>query len=63
MYNTGLLKDIQGMTVESPKRSVSRSQGLLYSQFYSSQKEIFDAAKTYPFMNQAVKNLALDSQI
>jgi hypothetical protein len=63
IYHTGLLQDVQGMTVLSAKSSSSARQGLLYSQFYCSQKEIFDAAKIFPFQDPALESLALDSQV
>jgi hypothetical protein len=62
-YQTALLRDAVGMTVLSPARSADRAQGLLYSQFYNSQKEIFDAAKTYPFHDPALETLALDPKL
>jgi len=34
--------------------------GLIYSQFYASNKEIFDAAKTFPFDNPTLEALAVD---
>jgi hypothetical protein len=35
----------------------------VYSQFYTSEKEIFDAAKTFPFRDGALESLALDPKI
>jgi hypothetical protein len=62
-YQTALLRDAAGMTVLSPARSADRQQGLIYSQFYNSQKEVFDAAKTYPFHDASLETLALDPNL
>ncbi len=62
-YQTALLKDAGGITILSPARSSSRHQGLIYSQFYNSQKELFDAAKTYPFHDPSLESLALDPHL
>ncbi|RPA88491.1 hypothetical protein L873DRAFT_1557096, partial [Choiromyces venosus 120613-1] len=37
--------------------------GLVYSQFYTTTKEIFDAAKVYPFQNKALEGLAVDPKL
>ena len=63
VYNTALLRDAVGMTILTPCRSPSRQQGLLYSQFYNSTKEITDAAKKFPFNDMALESLALDPNI
>jgi hypothetical protein len=62
-YQTAFLRDAVGMTLLSGRRSPSRQQGLIYSQFYTSQKEIFDAAKKFPFQDGALESLALDPKI
>lgn len=61
-YNT-MLRDACDMTTLTPLKSSLRQGGLLYSQFYSLTKEILDAAKTYPFQNTALEDLAVDPQI
>lgn len=62
-YQTALLRDVGGMTILTGRQSPSRKQGLLYSQLYTSEKEIFDAAKTFPFRDGALESLALDPKI
>jgi hypothetical protein len=54
---------VAGTTILTARQSPSREQGLLYSQFYGSEKEIFDAAKTFPFRDRALESLALDPKI
>ena len=51
------------MTIETHRSSKSRAGGLLYSQFYSSIKEIFAAGNVYPFTNAAIETLALDPKL
>jgi hypothetical protein len=63
VYQTALLRDAGGMTLLTSHGSPSWMQGLLYSQFYTSEKEIFDAAKTFPFRDGALESLALDAKI
>ncbi len=62
-YNTAMLRDASGMTICTRTGSTAQQQGLIYSQFYNSDKEIFDAAKTYPFTNGALEILALDRRV
>lgn len=63
VYHTGLLRDAVGMTVLSASQSPGREQGLIYSQFYTSQKETFDASKKFPFQDGALESLALDPKV
>ncbi|PVH90416.1 hypothetical protein DM02DRAFT_665118 [Periconia macrospinosa] len=51
------------MTIEAHRGSKSRAGGLLYSQFYSSVKELFAAGNVYPFTNVAIETLALDPKL
>ena len=44
-----------------PLDSIAYKASLVYSQFYSLIKVPFDAAKVYIFNNDALENLALDS--
>ena len=62
-YSQNMLRDAASLTSVTPKRSKQREGGLIYSQFYSSAKEIVDANKQYPFINDALKEIALDPQI
>jgi hypothetical protein len=62
-YSLNMLYDTSNLTSVSPKRSKQHQGGLIYSQFYSSTKEMYDANKTYPFQNDAMEELALDPSI
>jgi hypothetical protein len=62
-YQQSLLRDACSLTSLTPKRSRLREGGLIYSQFYSSIKEVIDAAKSYPFQNDGLEEMALDPQI
>ena len=48
------------MTLEPGKRHPLRYVGLVYSQYYMSNKELFDSAKTYPWEDKALEGLAVD---
>ena len=62
-YQQSMLRDAAGLTSLTPKRSWLRAGGLIYSQCYASVKEIIDAAKSFPFQNDGLEELALDPQI
>jgi hypothetical protein len=62
-YPFSMLHDSGSLTIETHQGSKSRSNGLLYSQFYSSAKEIFAAGNVYPFTNVAIETLALDRRL
>ena len=62
-FYTNMLGDASSLTSVTPKRSKQREGGLIYSQFYASVKEIFDATKCFPFNNDGLEELALDPQI
>jgi hypothetical protein len=62
-YQQAMLRDAAGLTSLAPKRSWLRAGGLIYSQCYASVKEVIDAAKSYPFQNDGLEELALDPQI
>ena len=62
-YHVSMLRDACNLTSLTPKRSKLREGGLLYSQFYGSVKEVTDAAKSYPFQNDGLEEMALDPQI
>lgn len=59
-YPFATLRDTGGLTVASRFGSMAERAGLVYSQFYNLVKNAFDAAKVYPFENEALENLALD---
>jgi len=48
------------MTFRAGKRHPFTKAGLMYSQFYSSTKEIFNAAKIFPFNSTSVEGLTVD---
>ena len=48
------------MTMVANKSNIFSIGGLAYSQYYMSTKEMFDAAKTYPFANRSLEALAVD---
>ena len=62
-FSQNMLHDASSLTSVTPKRSKQREGGLIYSQFYSSVKEIVDATKRFPFTNDAMEEMALDPQI
>jgi len=62
-YNWALTGDICNMTLEPGKRHPLRYAGLVYSQFYSSTKEIFATAKTNPFADSSLGGLAIDPSL
>lgn len=59
-YPWALTRDTCNMTFVAGKKHPFRTAGLMYSQFYSSTKEIFDAAKVFPFDNSSLEGLAVD---
>jgi hypothetical protein len=63
LYPTAMLGDTVSMGIEPGANSQLRAGGLLYSQFYSSVKEVFAAGNQYPFTNTAIETLALDPQL
>lgn len=62
-YTQNMLHDTGSLTSVTPKKSKHREGGLIYSQFYNSVKEIYDANKCFPFANDAMEELALDPHI
>ncbi|PNP55221.1 hypothetical protein FNYG_15524 [Fusarium nygamai] len=62
-YPFSMLQDTGSLTIETGKRSPRRAAGLLYSQFYSSVKEVFAAGNVYPFTNAAIETLALGKKL
>jgi len=48
------------MNLTPNQMNLFRRGGLIYSQLYASNEEIFDAAKTFPFDNPALEALAVD---
>ncbi|KAJ6047285.1 uncharacterized protein N7446_012119 [Penicillium canescens] len=62
-YPISLLHDTGSLTLETRPSSPQRQAGLLYTQFYSSVKEVFAAGDVYPFSNPALETLALDPQL
>ena len=62
-FHQNMLHDAASLTSVPPKKSKHREGGLIYSQFYSSVKEISDATKRFPFTNDGMEEMALDPQI
>ncbi|KAJ6041645.1 hypothetical protein N7460_007035 [Penicillium canescens] len=62
-YPISLLYDSGSLTLETHRAAPQRQAGLLYTQLYSSVKEVFAAGDVYPFTNSAVDTLALDPQL
>ncbi|KAG0634371.1 hypothetical protein HOY80DRAFT_1099023 [Tuber brumale] len=62
-YNLLLSYELANMTMEPSRTHTARNLGLAYSQFYSTSKEIFDAAKVYPFDNAGLEVLAADEHL
>jgi hypothetical protein len=62
-FTQNMLHDAGSLTSVAPKQSKHWKGGLVYSQFYSSAKELYDATKCFPFSNDAMEELALDPQI
>jgi hypothetical protein len=58
-----ILYDSGSLTIETNSSLWSRQAGLLYSQFYSSIKEVFAAGNIYLFTNTALKTLVLDLKL
>jgi hypothetical protein len=59
-YHWGHTKEAANMNLTPNQTNLFRKGGLVYSQFYTSNKEIFDSAKTFPFDNPALEALAVD---
>lgn len=62
-YHQNMLYEASSLTSVTPKQSVLRQGGLIYSQFYGSVKEMTDAARCKPFDNDALEEMALDPQL
>jgi hypothetical protein len=62
-YPLSMLQDSGSLTIETSPKSWLRASGLLYTQHYSSVKEIFAAGNVYPFTNTAIETLALDKSL
>jgi hypothetical protein len=63
MYQHNMLRDACSLTSVTPKSSTLHHGGLIYSQFYGSIKETFDATTCFPFHNEAIEDLALDPSV
>jgi hypothetical protein len=62
-YPISLLHDSGSLTLETHRTSPQRQGGLLYTQLYSSVKEVFAAGDVYPFSIPSLETLALDPQL
>ncbi|OBT60329.1 hypothetical protein VE03_10768, partial [Pseudogymnoascus sp. 23342-1-I1] len=63
MYPVAMLRDASDLTVEMSRSSAQREQGWVFSQVYSSYKELYDAAKTKPFGSPFLSQLAWDPAV
>ncbi|KAG0122978.1 hypothetical protein HOY82DRAFT_619738 [Tuber indicum] len=59
-YPWAMTGEIGNLTVTPGPVHPARKDGLAYAQFYSTLKEVFDAAKVYPFQNPGLEGLAID---
>lgn len=59
-FTQNMLYEADSLISVAPKNSKHRQGGLIYSQFYSSIKELYDATKCFLFSNDAMEELALD---
>lgn len=62
-YSQNMLFDSGSLTSIPPKSSQLYQGGVRYLQVYGSVKEIYDAAKCFPFDNDGLEEMALDPQI
>lgn len=62
-FKENMLHKAYSLNSVTPERSKLREGGLIYSQFYSSVKELSDAAKCKPFDHDSLEEIALDPQI
>ena len=62
-YQVALLNDAANVSSVPARGSTLQLGGLACSQLYASYKEALDAAKTYPFANIGLEELALDPKI
>ena len=62
-YNVAMMRDACNLTSVPNKGDPLRKGGLLYTQLYSSYKELGDAAKVYPFANENLEILAVDPAV
>lgn len=59
-YQIALLNNHANMTLRLGKTHPLFQLGLVYSQFYCSFKELWDAGKTYPFQDKSLEALCID---
>ncbi|KAG0126665.1 hypothetical protein HOY82DRAFT_542427 [Tuber indicum] len=62
-YQWSLMDEVNNLTMIPGRNHTARQSGLAYSQFYTTTKEIFDAAKAYPFQNPGLEGLAVDPKL
>jgi hypothetical protein len=62
-YDQNMLHEAATMTSVPPKHSRLYGGGVRYLQLYGSVKEVWDAAKSKPFDNDGLEEMALDPQI
>ena len=62
-FQQNMLYDACSLTSVTPKRSIQREGGLVYTQVYSPVKGWYDATKCFPFSNDGMEEMALDAQL
>lgn len=62
-YPQNMLADSGSLTSEPTRKSLLYRGGVRYFQLYNSVKEVWDAAKTMPFNNDALEEMTLDPDI
>ncbi|RPB00245.1 hypothetical protein L873DRAFT_839454 [Choiromyces venosus 120613-1] len=63
IYSWALTTATGNQTLAYSKTSSQYENGLIYSQYYSPLKSLFDAGGTYPFQNSSLDYLSLSSEI
>jgi hypothetical protein len=63
LYTTAMLDNSCNIKIEMSRTSQKRKRGWVFSQMYNTFKEITDAAKTKPFHNQFLNQLAWDPKV
>ena len=62
-YQTAMMRDAVDSTFEPKASSAKAIEGWIYSQFYGSHKELYDAAKTKPFHSAHLPKLTWDPKV
>ncbi|KAG0128155.1 hypothetical protein HOY82DRAFT_541495 [Tuber indicum] len=63
LFVWGLTSDIANLSMVPSRWHTTCCAGLAFSQYYCTIKEIFDAARVYPFQNENLEILAVDPRL